>query len=65
MKPGDKCTIGSIDVYGFNIGEIDLCAYEAPNYLKKLFAGIVTIAEAWCVFNMVRRAINLTIMGYS
>lgn len=65
IKPGDKCTIGSIDVNGFDIGEIDLCAHEPPQYVKTLFAGIVTVAEAWCVFNMVRRAINLTIMGYS
>lgn len=59
------CTLPEISAYGFNIGNIDLCTFTPPAWLKGALGAVATIAAAWCGIQLIRRVVDVAIGGIS
>lgn len=54
-----SCKLPRITAYGFDLGELDLCAYTPPDWLRTALGAVATIAAAWCGILVVKRIFNI------
>lgn len=61
--PSGNCEIGPINLYGFDIGIIDLCTFSPPAWLRNALGAISTLVAAWCGIKIIKRVSEIAING--
>lgn len=58
-----NCTLPEISAFGFSLGQLDLCYYKPPDWLRGGLGAVATIATAWCGILVIRRIVEVAIGG--
>lgn len=53
--PTGSCKLSNIGAFGFNLGELDLCANKPPEWLRTVLAAVVTITMASGAIKAIQR----------
>lgn len=62
---GGSCSLGEIEAYGFNIGEIDMCTYTPPDWTRTAVSAVTSLALIYGYLHAFRRIIDTVIRGYT
>lgn len=62
---GGSCSLGEIEAYGFNIGEIDMCTYTPPDWTRTAVSAVTSLALIYGYLHAFRRIIDTVIKGYT
>lgn len=53
--PTGSCKLSNIGAFGFNLGELDMCANKPPEWLRTVLAAVVTITMASGAIKAIQR----------
>ena len=57
------CTLPDIEAYGFKLGDLNLCQYSPPEWVRIVGGGVCVLALAWCGFRLFGRVIEVAVGG--
>lgn len=58
-----SCKLPEISAFGFSLGELDLCTFAPPSWLRTALGAVATIAVAACGIKVTKRIINIAMGG--
>lgn len=61
--PAGSCSIGPLNMYGFNMGSLNLCVYKPPEWLKTVMGAVVTIVMAGASIKAISRLLDIVSSG--
>lgn len=61
--PAGSCSIGPLDLYGFNMGSLNLCIYKPPEWIKTVMGAVVTITMAGASIKAISRLLDIVSSG--